>query len=458
MTKTIEQKVLKFIDENHLLEKGDKVLVALSGGADSVFLISFLLKFKNRFKIEAAAFHLNHKLRGKAATEDEKFCAGFCFKNKIKFISITRDVKAYSKKMKISVEEAGRKIRYIELSKAVQKMKFTKIATAHNASDNVETILLNFVKGTGIKGLSGIPVKRDNIIRPIVCSSSEEIREYLKENKIPFRLDSSNLDSYYERNFLRNEIIPKLKQRLNPQLEEKIGVTSKIISGINSFIEKQIEEIKSEAVKSDGKLVKINLDVISKLDKNLLGIFFKSVIEKTFNLDLSSENIFSLIDLLKSQTGRSFQLKKNIVAVKERNDLVIRRNSVSKNKKSNYKIKVGQNIRIDGKTISISDVRRKMFKFSSDKSVEYISGDGLKNIFDIRKWKDGDKFQPMGMNGSKKISDFLSDEKASSFRKKEQLVLTNSGRIVWVIGFRIDERFKVNSTTKRVLKLRVSDK
>ena len=457
MTKTIEQKALKFIDENHLLEKGDKVLAAFSGGADSVFLLSFLLKFKNRFKIELAAFHLNHKLRGKAATEDEKFCAAFCLKNKIKFISVMRDVKAYSKKMKISVEEAGREIRYTELSKAVQKMKFTKIATAHNASDNVETILLNFVKGTGIKGLSGIPIKRDNIIRPIVCLSSEEIRQYLKENKIRFRLDSSNLDSDYERNFLRNEIIPKVKQRLNPQLEAKIGMTSKIISGINSFVEKQIEEINSKAVKSDGKLVRINLNVISKVDKNLLGVFFKSVIEKTFNLDLSSENIFSLIDLLKSQTGRSVHLKKSIAAFKEKNELVIQRVTASKIKKSGYKIKVGQKLRVDGKTISISDVKRKMFKFSSNKSVEYISGDGLKNIFEIRNWKDGDKFQPIGMKGTKKISDFLSDEGASSFRKKEQLVLTNSEGIVWVIGFRIDERFKVNSTTRRILKLRVSD-
>ncbi len=146
MTKTIEQKALKFIDENHLIDKGDKVLVALSGGADSVFLLSFLLKFKRRFKIELAAFHLNHKLRGKAASEDEKFCTDFCSKNKIKLTCVSKDVNAYAKKMKVSVEEAGREIRYSELSKAAQKMKFTKIATAHNASDNVETILLEFYK------------------------------------------------------------------------------------------------------------------------------------------------------------------------------------------------------------------------------------------------------------------------------------------------------------------------
>ncbi len=201
MTKTTEQKALKFIDENHLIEKGNKVLVALSGGADSVFLLSFLLKFKNRFKIEVAAFHLNHKLRGKAATEDEKFCAKFCLKNNIELVCVSKNVKAYAKKMKVSVEEAGREIRYSELHKAAKKMRSTKIATAHNSSDNVETVLLNFVKGTGVKGLVGIPIKRDNIIRLILCLSAEEIRKYLKANKIHFRIDESNLDSDYEETF-----------------------------------------------------------------------------------------------------------------------------------------------------------------------------------------------------------------------------------------------------------------
>ncbi|HEY6436786.1 MAG TPA: tRNA lysidine(34) synthetase TilS, partial [Ignavibacteriaceae bacterium] len=291
MTKTIEQKALKFIDENHLIEIGDKVLVALSGGADSIFLLSFLLKFKNRFKIDVTAFHLNHKLRGKASVEDEKFCAEFCLKINIKLVCISKDVKAFAKKMKVSVEEAGRDIRYPELNKAATKMKCTRIATAHNSSDNVETILLNFIKGTGLKGLVGIPVRRDNIIRPILCLSAEEIRTYLKANKIPFRVDESNLDSDYERNFLRNEIIPKLKKRLNPKLEEKISNTSKIVSELNSYIDKQIEKIRKEVVKSDKQELRISLQKITTLDQSLLSILIKTVIENKFKIELSSENI-----------------------------------------------------------------------------------------------------------------------------------------------------------------------
>lgn len=458
MNKTIEQKALKFIDENHLIEKGDKILVALSGGADSVFLLYFLMKFKRRFGIELAAFHLNHKLRGKSAAEDEKFCAEFCSNNKIELISVSKDVKAFAKKIKVSVEEAGREIRYKELNKAAEKMEFTKIATAHNASDNVETILLNFIKGAGIKGLAGIPVRRNNIIRPILCLSSEAVRKYLKQNKINFRVDESNLESDYERNFLRNEIIPKLKQRLNPRVEEKISNTSKIISEIDSFIQKQIEKISSEAVKFDGKELRINSEAISKLDKSFLGIFFKSVIENNFDIELSSENIYSLVDLVISQTGRVVHLKENIIASKERNELVVARKSSADTQKAVRKIKVGQSLRVDGKVISITQVKRKMFKFTRDKSVEFIAADGLRNVFEIRRWKDGDKFQPIGMKGTKKISDFLSDEKISSIRKKRHLVLTNSGKIVWVVGLRIDDRFKVIQETKKILKLTITEK
>jgi tRNA(Ile)-lysidine synthase len=286
MTKTVEQKTLKFIDGNKLIEKGDKVLVAFSGGADSVFLLNLLLKFKRRLGIELSAFHLNHKLRGKSADEDEKFCADFCKKNNIEFYSVSKDIKILARKRKISVEEAGRDIRYAELLKTAKKINAEKIATAHNASDNVETILLNFVKGTGIKGLAGIPVRRENIIRPILCLSSDEIRKYLNENKSPYRIDKSNLDNDYERNYLRNEIIPKLKRKLNPRIEEKITNTATILKDVNSFIENQVDQLGQNIARFDGKELEINVKKISKLDIGFRSILFKSTLEKNFKLDL----------------------------------------------------------------------------------------------------------------------------------------------------------------------------
>lgn len=458
MTKTIEQKTLKFIDDNQLIEKGDKVLVALSGGADSVFLLFFLQKFKRRFGIELIAFHLNHNLRGKSAYNDEKFCYDFCSKYKIKLISISKDVKTYSKQMKISVEEAGRKIRYSELYRIKNEIGYTKIATAHNASDNVETMMLNFIKGAGIKGLSGIPFRRDDIIRPILCLTAEEIRKYLKQKKIRFRIDESNLNSDYERNFLRNEIIPKLKKRLNPRLEEKVLNTTKIISEIRSILDAKIEKVKLTALKFYKNELGIDLKVISKLDRSFLNVFIKSVLEDIFNLELSSENIYDIVRLINSQTGSLVHLKGNLYVFREREELVVGRKYIVKSDGIPCKIRIGKKAEIGSRIISISEVKRKLLKFTGDKSTEFISGDELGEVFEIRTWRAGDKFKPIGMKGTKKISDFLADEKIPSFKKKEQLVLTYKGKIVWVIGLRLDERFKITSETKRIIKLEVSDK
>lgn len=457
MLKTIEQKVLKFINENHLIEKGNKVLVAFSGGADSVFLLQFLIKYKTRFGIELAAFHLNHKLRGRDADADEKFCTDFCTKKNIEFQSVSKDVKQISKKKKVSIEEAARELRYAELIKTSEKLKADKIATAHNLSDSVETVLLNFIKGTGLKGFAGIPVQRENIIRPILCLTSEEIRKYLKLNKISYRLDKSNLNIDYERNFLRNEVIPKLKAKLNPKLEQKIASTLRILKDVNIFIDKQVNLFSRSAVDFDGKRLTINLKKLKSQDEIFNSIFLKTIVEKNFKIDVDAENVHSLIELINSQTGRSIQLKENFVAIRERDSIVIEQNRQKRNKAVRRKIKIGQKINVAGKEISIELMGKKKQKFSSNKLIEYISGDSVKETFEIREWKTGDRFFPLGMKGSKKISDFLADEKISTHTKKENLVLTNSGKIVWVVGLRIDERFKVLRETKRILKLTVSE-
>ena len=269
MIKKIDQKILKFINEESLLSKGDKVLVAFSGGTDSVFLLSFLLKYKKRFNIQLAAFHLNHNLRGKEAIDDEKYCRKFSRDNKIKYFSESKNVKMFAKKNKISMEEAGRKIRYSELERIANKNDFNKIATAHNANDNTETVLLNLIKGTGLKGISGIPVKRGKIIRPILSVSRDEILSYLEKKKIPYRTDSSNLSSEYERNFLRNKIIPDLKDRLNPQLDNTLLKSSTIFRSISAVLESQIDSKINDAVKFKDKQLSINVDELLKLDENL---------------------------------------------------------------------------------------------------------------------------------------------------------------------------------------------
>jgi tRNA(Ile)-lysidine synthase len=206
-------------------------LVAFSGGSDSVFLLEFLLKYKRRFKIDLAAFHLNHNLRGKEAKIDERFCKNLTAQKKIPFFSTSKNVKLFAKRNRMSLEEAGRELRYGELLKIAKTHNYKKIATAHNADDNTETVLLNLIKGTGIRGLSGIPERREEIIRPILVLTKKEILDYLHNKKIKYRTDSSNIKNDYQRNYLRNEVIPLIKDKLNPQFDSAVFRTSEIIRG-----------------------------------------------------------------------------------------------------------------------------------------------------------------------------------------------------------------------------------
>ena len=453
MFKTIEQKVLKLIDENQLIYKNDRILIALSGGADSVFLFHFFLKFQRRLGIQFSAFHLNHKIRGKEAKGDEMFCRNLCEKNKVEIFVAEKDVKGYAKKNKLSVEEAGRILRYKELERIADKKLFAKIATAHNASDNAETVLLNLIKGAGLKGLSGIPVQRDKIIRPLLNLTSDEIRYYLKVKKFDYRLDTSNISLDYERNYLRNEIIPKLKERINPKVEQKILSSSRIIRKTRVFFENRIAVVAQSAVKFSKGELKISFKELNELDKSLWGEFFKSVIESKFTIDLSTENLNSLIKIVENQAGKKLVLSNKVIAIKEREFLSLVLEKPGPKKSFKRTIKINDEAEINGRTLKIEKVNISEIKRLKKRSGEYISADGIKTVFQIRKWKEGDRFCPLGMKGSKKVSDFLIDEKIPSTVKNEQLVLTNSGRIVWVVGLRIDDRFKINSKTKKAIKL-----
>ena len=451
MNRSVEQKVLKFIDSNELIIPGDKILVALSGGPDSVFLLSFLLKYKKKLKINVGAFHLNHKLRGNEADEDEKFCKSFCRKNKIRFYSSERNIKLISKKKNISVEEAGRIIRYEELNRCAEGNSFNKIATAHNIDDHTETVLLNLIKGAGLKGLTGIPVKRENIIRPLLPVSKNEILDYLKRNKINYRTDESNLSSDYERNYLRNEIVQKLKERLNPSLDNSVLKTTSVLNQYYSYLSEQINPQLKLMLDKKGNEVNIKTSLLDSIDIRLRGLFFQELLNKKFKLELSNEKINSILDLQYKQAGRKIELEKNIVALRERSEIIIRQ-KVSE-KIVSIKLKPGVRKKINNKTISITEKVKNRIKLSSNSGIEFVDVDKCSDDFELRNWKAGDRFQPFGMKGTKKISDFLTEQKVPVAERKNKLVLTNSGKIVWVVGYRIDDRFKITNKTKKVFEL-----
>jgi tRNA(Ile)-lysidine synthase len=451
MNRSIEQKVLKFISANELIQSGDKILIALSGGPDSIFLLSFLIKFRNKFKIELGAFHLNHGLRGKKADEDENFCRRFCLKNKIEFYSSKKNIKLIANQEKISVEEAGRIIRYEELNRCAVKNSFNKIATAHNIDDNTETVLLNLIKGAGLKGLTGIPVKRKNIIRPMLSISKTEILDYLKRNKIKYRIDESNLSIDYERNYLRNKIIPELSAKLNPSLNNSLLRSASIlkqyycylIDQVKSEVEKTLSENEDEIILKDS--------VINSIDKRLRGLFIYEALNKKFNLELNNEKINKILELFERQAGRKLELDNGVIVFRERNGIIIKHRVFDS--EVSITLKPGDSKKVNDKTISIKRKVKIIVKLNSDPGSEFVDADKCDPVFKLRNWKQGDRFFPIGMKGSKKISDYLTDKKIDTSERKNKLVLTNSGKIVWVVGLRIDDRFKITNNTKKVYEL-----
>ncbi len=450
--KATEQKVIRFIKENELLSFGEKVLVALSGGPDSVFLLHFLNKFKKKFKIEIGAVHINHKLRGKDSERDELFCKSICDELSIPIYILRKDVKIYSKKNKISLESAGRKIRYEFFDKIAKDNTYDKIVTAHNADDNAETVLLNLIKGAGLKGIAGIPVKRNNIIRPILSLTKKEILDYLDENQFEYRIDESNLSNDFERNFLRNEIIPLIQKNLNPSFSNSTLITSLNLQKLNSGLREIVSELKSAVKIKRNKSLSIPIEFIKKGNDFIISYMIKETIDENFSVKLESKDLKKIFLLAKKESGKSEELSKYLIALKGRNEITIKKKSSVKNS-INKKISIGKELEIDGKILSISKVKRDEVKIGKSKNVEFISAEGLSSTFVIRIWKKGDKFFPIGMQGTKKISDYLNDIKINSFEKKQQLVLENKRKIIWVIGKRLDDRFKITSDTKKVLKL-----
>jgi len=452
--KKTEQKVLKFIDNNSLIQKGDKIIVSLSGGPDSVFLLYFLKKYQQRFSVSLYAFHLNHLLQGKDASLDEEFCKQLCSSFNIPFFSVRKNVMQFAHKNKISIEEAGRVVRYSELAKLLKKIGFNKIATAHNCDDNAETVLLNLIKGTGLKGISGIPVKRDNIIRPILVLPKEEILKTLDLKKIKFRIDNSNFELDLERNFIRNILLPLIRSKLNPSVNNAIFNSSQNFKSLYSYLLNLTGEVCKDICLTDSVL-NIPLIKLLQLNDNLLTFSLKEIVERNFSANLTFKDISSLKSLMSKQTGRSIDLSSGLTAFKERNKLIIKENNNSTvcNEKD-IKINIGEEKTFGNYTISIKPADVASVSLGKQKSHEFISADYIVgNKFVIRNWKDGDKFFPLGMNGTKKISDFLNELKIESGKKRNQLLLLNDNKIVWVIGYRLDNRFKIAKNTKNYLEL-----
>lgn len=446
-----ENKVYNFIKKNNLISPGESILIALSGGPDSVALFVILLELKRLLQVNLLAAHLNHSLRGIESEKDQKFVENLCKNYSIPFYSKKVDVKKYAEEKKLGTEEAGRILRYQFFKELAINLNIHKIATGHTLDDAVETFFFNLIRGAGISGMTSIPVRREKIIRPILCLSKDEILEYLKFKKVKFRIDKTNLQVNYSRNYIRNKIIPELK-KINPNLLETINRTIEQLTQIENFILSIFDKYKN--------IIEIHKDsIVIKTDQNVSFSNFvfvellKRTITDTLGISLSYTNIQQILSLIELEKGKLIELPQNYIAIREFDCIKIIKKDELKN--FYFKITIGKEVIIHGLNFLAEEVKLNEVEFTQDKTIEYIDAEKISGELILRNWKEGDRLLPIGFHTYKKVSDILTDAKIPAHIKKKILVLCDEREIIWILGVRSSEKYKITEHTKKVIKLRV---
>ncbi len=446
------EKLKNFIYENSLFSNSDKIIVGYSSGPDSTFLVYIL---KDHFKNPLVLSHLNHLLRGEDSYLDEIFARRVSQKLKIPLYVRRLNVKEISEEKGKSVEEVGREERFKFFDFILKKENAQKIALAHNFDDNVETILMNIIRGTGIKGVSGIPIKWGNVIHPILNMKREEIINYLKERNIDFRVDKTNFETIYLRNKIRNELIPYIEKNINPSFKEKLIELSLIFRYEDEFLDFVVENERGKTFDKELDYYFINLKYYKKLHKAIQRRVVRKIIEE-FNKDLreySIKNIDDVISLGDKKSGKEITLPLNLIAIREKDKIVIEE---IKESIPEFLIKIDtiEEIKKSGLKIYLKIVDK--YEKVEDKFIAFFDLDKISFPLFIRKAKFGDRFVPLGMKESKKVQDFLTDLKVpKSVKWKIPILLDSKGDILWIIGLRINENFKVDEMTKRVLCIKI---
>lgn len=424
----IKHRVSQYIEKEQLLTLQDNVLVTLSGGADSVALLRILLSLG--YTCEAA--HCNFHLRGEESNRDEAFVKQLCHKLGVMLHINSFDTNTYARKHKISIEMAARELRYQWFDALTKEHKYTAIAVAHHQDDSVETMLLNLMRGTGIQGLTGIRPKNGMIVRPLLCITRDEIIGYLQQIEQEYVVDSTNLQDEYTRNKIRLKLIP-LMQEINPSVKDKLAQTGNYLSEVTGIYQRAIEESKSRVQKKEGISIPA---LLSEPSPNAL------LFELLSPLGFNSSQIEDIMQSIKAgQSGKQFTGNQGWRVVRDRELLLI--NMKEENTTPPFEL-------IFEEKEYTAD-----FHIIKDKQIAYFDADKLNGELTTRKWKQGDVFVPFGMTGKKLISDFLTDRKFSIPQKENQWVLCCGERIIWVIGERTDNRFRIDNSTRRVMTVRL---
>lgn len=427
--------------ENHVSEhlsflRESRLLIAISGGLDSVVLMHLC----QELKLNIALAHCNFNLRGEESDEDENFILQLAEDHDLEIFIENFDTEAFANDHKMSTQMAARVLRYTWFNELAGQLSFDFILTAHHADDNLETFLINLSRGTGLEGLKGIPEINDNIIRPLLPFSRETIELYAKQNHIKWHEDSSNTSNKYLRNALRNEVISSLK-KINPTFLDNFKTTIDNLKQAYQIIDDRINEVAQDVLSKKDKAVYIDVDKLKQLN-NPKAYLYEMLKGYGFT---QWDDVY---DLLHAQSGKQV-FSSDWRLLKDRTHLILA--AISKN--SHEEIYINQS----NKTVQtpFGDLLFEEVEEINEKGITaiYVDKSRLSFPMKIRKWQEGDYFHPYGMKGRKKVSKYFKDEKLSLLEKENTWLLSSGQDIIWIIGRRADERFKVTDKTTDILKI-----
>lgn len=451
-SRDIQTKIRLFINSHGLLHEGARILVALSGGADSVMLLRILIG--EGYDVEAA--HCNFRLRGDESMRDETFVHDLCRRLQVPLHSTSFDTQAYARSHGISIEMAARELRYGYFEQLRRECGFDAIAVAHHRDDNIETVLLNMVRGTGIKGLTGIQPRNGHVVRPLLCISRNDIVDYLDETGQDYVTDSTNLESVYSRNKIRLDVLPLLRS-INPGADDNIATTIENMQEAYKAYRQAMDESMlsctgGQALESGGHGHAVHADDTSYMNDDTLYINKEELMLCPSPLSVLHELLSSrgfnraqMSDLLQSASvGASF-FSKSHRALVDRTDIVV---TARRPDAIHSPAPLSQCRSIRSKTVG-----RHELAIDPDRRFAYVDTRKIHGPLTVRTVQTGDSFHPFGMKGRKLVSDFLTDLKLTRIEKERQTVVCDDDGIVWVVGRRSSELHKVDDETDEVLVL-----
>jgi tRNA(Ile)-lysidine synthase len=460
MRKNMHELIKNNILSKNLIVRGDNILLALSGGPDSVFLFHNLRKLRESLTFNLYASHINHMYRGKDAMHDEEFVRELCQKYGVKLFVKRKNMTEYAKELSVTEEEAGRVLRYGFFKENLNSLGGGKVALAHNLNDQAETVLQRLIRGTGIDGLSAMSFQKDNLIRPMLNVSRDEIMKYLHENNYQYCIDITNSQDIYGRNKIRLNLIPYLEKNYNPNIQtalcrmaETMGRDKKIIE---NYIDAKFREVLKD--KSETRIV-LDLNCLKTLDIGEKGRIIRRGIEelKGSTVNIEMKHIDSAISLIDGgKTGKKIDLTGGFTVEISYNNFIVNK-TVEKVPAFEYNIVLNEfnyieeiNKTLVAKVLEAADVSGEDF---DDRCSVCIDFDLIKGNLRARNRRQGDSMTPCGMKGSKKIKDIFIDLKIPKDERDSKLIIADDENIIWLEGYRINDKYKIRDSTKKILKI-----